>query len=597
MNPLTKTLRYEIPHLHQELLEILKDFSVGMQTEKIRESLGKDLSKQIQTQVNNIFDRLQADFLLVVVGDFKRGKSTFINALLGQEIVTTNITPETVTINQIHYGSEHKIEACLIDGGRVCLDREELKTEQLNPIIERLSQKVTHLCIETPIEWLKGLCLVDTPGTGDIFQRFDRQVHDYLEQADAVIFLISALSPLSASEQAFLQLSVLPQDFPKVFLVVNMMDISRSNEEAERLLTSIRAKIAHLFPNTRLFALSAFDEFCRRQSLPRPNPERGSTLAEAFQTFRDCLEESILLNRDAIQLNRANNQMERTLQRVESKIILLRNTMQSEQVRLGHAIAECEDESSALFAKIKQHQQVMRDDMDRLLEQACNWMSEFMARLETEVIAAVPNYSSADLRRHYHFFLTDSLCQALSSCLDGHRSAMIESADKVASAIAEEFHSLTDMSIAPSEIAKATFGEQQWTNLDTLQLVIGFSPLKFIADLLINQVRESDQSSKSVGYQQRLKNALPRIKCSVLEQMQSLYRHLAEQIEQQLETAYKQEIETSLLALKQAQEIFVKGEQQVGATNAGLQEALSLVADTRLSLKDFKHKLWSDLGG
>jgi predicted GTPase len=183
--------------------------------------LGKNLSQQIKSEVDEIANRLQTPFFLVVVGDFKRGKSTLINALLKQEVVTTDITPETVTLNQIQSGPELKIEACLTDGGRIGLDAAELKAEQLTALLGELSQKVSHLNIEVPNEWLEGLCLVDTPGTGDIFQRFDPQVHDYLEKADAVIFVISALSPLSASEQAFLQLSVLPQDFSKVFLVVN----------------------------------------------------------------------------------------------------------------------------------------------------------------------------------------------------------------------------------------------------------------------------------------------------------------------------------------------------------------------------------------
>jgi GTPase SAR1 family protein len=60
---------------------------------------------------------------LAVVGDFKRGKSTLINALVGSEVVTTNVTPETVTINYIEHGTENKIEAVLEDGGKVDLQR------------------------------------------------------------------------------------------------------------------------------------------------------------------------------------------------------------------------------------------------------------------------------------------------------------------------------------------------------------------------------------------------------------------------------------------------------------------------------------------
>ncbi|NEQ27756.1 MAG: dynamin family protein, partial [Microcoleus sp. SIO2G3] len=210
-----KYISYEFTYLRQDFLEIINDFSEGLRLEKVQNAIGKSLFKHIQTQISQILSRLEADFVLVLVGDFKRGKSTLINALLGEPVVTTDVTPETVTINHIQYGSETKINVCLTDGGQVELEKDELKSEQLNLILEKLPQPVSHLKIETSNEWLRGLRLVDTPGTGDIFKRFDSKVHTYLLQADAVIFVVSALAPFAESEQAFLQMSVIPQDFPK----------------------------------------------------------------------------------------------------------------------------------------------------------------------------------------------------------------------------------------------------------------------------------------------------------------------------------------------------------------------------------------------
>ncbi|NJO94596.1 MAG: dynamin family protein, partial [Hydrococcus sp. RM1_1_31] len=194
METLTKTIRYDFDSLCQDFQNILKHFLVEIQTEKIRSALAKDLIKGILLQESSILKRLQGDFSLVVVGNFKRGKSTLINALLGEEIVTTNVTPETITINQIGYGENYKIEACLTDGGRVSLANEELQSDRLADVLKQLPQKVNHLNIQAPIESLQGITLVDTPGTNDIFKQFDSQVHNYLTQADAIIFVISALS-------------------------------------------------------------------------------------------------------------------------------------------------------------------------------------------------------------------------------------------------------------------------------------------------------------------------------------------------------------------------------------------------------------------
>lgn len=202
-----KVIRYAPEQLHYDFQELLNHFAVQSQSETILRLLGKDLLKEIYLKINQIQKRLNQEFSLVVAGEFKRGKSTFINALLKTDVVTTNITPETVTINEIEYGSELKINACLTDGGMIELEHEELHAEKLKLILAQYPNQISHLNIETPVEYLQGLRLVDTPGTGDILKRFDSQIHTYLSQADMVLWVISALSPLSESEQAFLRLS------------------------------------------------------------------------------------------------------------------------------------------------------------------------------------------------------------------------------------------------------------------------------------------------------------------------------------------------------------------------------------------------------
>jgi small GTP-binding protein len=592
METLTKTVRYDFDSLCQDFQNILKHFLVEIQTEKIRGAIAKDVIKQIATQENAILKRLQGNFSLVVVGDFKRGKSTLINALLGEEIVTTNVTPETITINQISYGETYKIEACLTDGGKVSLANEELHSDRLAEVLKQLPQTVKYLDIQAPTKWLPGITLVDTPGTNDIFKQFDSQVHNYLTQADAIIFVISALSPFSESERAFLQFSVVPQDFPKVFFVVNMMDIARNDEQSEKLLNTIQTKVNYLFPNARVFGVSARDEFCRIKSLPRPNIERAETLEKAFINFRETLDESISLNREIIQLNRAINQTDRIVQTLESKIILIRNAMQSDHVSLEEAIAQCQDKSSELFVKIDQHKQQMRAEIEKLSRQACQWMNEFMERLEKEAIATLSQFNLTDIRRHYHFFLSDTLRKGCDRTLDEHRPAILKIVDRAAQEISEDFHNLTEISL---DVAQITFGDLQWTNLDTIHLVMEYTPLKLIADLLISQVKESEQSTKTSNYQQKLQAALPELKLSVSRQIQTIYQNVASNLEQQIKIAYQQQIENSLSALQQAQELSNQGEQQITATNEGLQAALLLANETRSSLKEFQEKLWSSL--
>ena len=596
METQAKAIRYDLTHLSQEFLNHLDDFSVWAQTEKLQNTLGNSLLKQLHEREQQIRNRIATDFALVVVGEFKRGKSTLINALLGLPIVTTNITPETVTINEIKYGAQLQCEACFADGGRVRLAPEELTAAQLIPLLEKLPQKVSHLSIEANIEWLKGMRLVDTPGTGDILKQFDSQVHDYLCHADAVLCVVSALSPLAESEQAFLKLSLLPQDFPKLLFVINMMDIARTDRDAQRLLDSIRSKILHVFPSAQVFGLSALDEIGRIRSLPRPNPNRMLALEADFQAFRESLQTSILLNRDLIQLDRATINMEQMLQEFESKLTLLQQALQADRSSLDRAIAQCENESSELFAKVDRHKQVMRDEISQMCEQACDWMNRFMERLETEAIATITNFKIDDIRRHFHFFLTDSLYKAMSLCVETHHGAVIASADRATKAILADFQLSTDLQLAKVKVnvSEITFGDLPWTQLDTFHLLTDFMPLKIISKLVLNQAKQSVESSQTDIYQQHLQHALPEFRQSIGQEIRSLYSSMTDKIAQQIENSYRQDVESSISAMRQARELSTRGEQQIAATDEYLQEALLFVADARSSLKSFKQKLWSE---
>lgn len=593
-----KVIRYAPEQLHYEFQELLNHFAAQSQSETILRLLGKDLLKEIRLKSNQIQKRLNQEFSLVVAGEFKRGKSTFINALLKTDVVTTNITPETVTINEIEYGSELKINACLTDGGLVGLEHEELYAEKLRLILAQYPNQISHLNIETPVEYLQGLRLVDTPGTGDIFKQFDSQIHTYLSQADMVLWVISALSPLSESEQAFLRLSLAPQNFPKLFFIVNMMDCVHTKAEAERLLYATRKKISVLFPDAHVFGVSALDEFCRNKSLPRPNMDLASILESSFQSLRDSLQKSILLNKDLIQIERAAVQMTQLVQRFESRIVLIRDAMQADKLCLKDAIKHCEKNTSELYTQIEKHKQEMREEISKLCEQTRNWMNEFIERLETEAIACISDFHLDKVRSHFHFFLTDKLRQAIQQCLNTHQPAIIKIANKTKISIFEDFHQLTNISITGVDLAavtSVTLQDVPWANLDTLNLltyVIGVDEIvQLLTSLFIHQKNESEKSDHTINYRQQLQEYLPELKDSILQKVGETYAQISTKIEKEIEQAYQQEIAASLAAMKQAQQLSISGEENITTANEEVQVAMSLVKDTRSELQSFRDKL------
>lgn len=595
---LEREIRYNPSLLRQDFFQNLNDFSTWIHTETVRDAVGQKLLQQLRGTENRVRARLEGDFTLAVIGDFKRGKSTLVNALLGTKIATTNVTPETVTINEIQHGPELTVEACLADGGRLSLNPDELPADRLTPISERLGEKLSHLSVLAPVEFLRGLRLVDTPGLGDIMDRFNAQVQSYLANADSVIYVISAVSPLSESEQVFLQLSVAPQEFPKLIFVVNMMDIAATDEDAERLLASIREKIDRVFPSAQVFGVSALDEFARLQSLPRPNPERAAGLEAGFQALRDTLQASILVNRDYIQLDRAGAQMEAMLQEFDGRIQMLRGALQEDQNSLVNAIDQCEDQSSELHQKIDQHKAHVRHAIQEMGREACGWMGGFIDRLEREAFASLGEHSHADVQQHFPFFLADTLRNAINLCGVAHQQAISEAVEKAREEILADFRGLTpggktEVKLGEA-VSRATFGQGAWTAADTLHLVLGHA-LGPVFELIMHTFKERQQKgAETAAYQQRLQASLPELRQSVDREVRALYSELANQIEEQITSSYRQEMEASVAAMRQAQELNARGAERVGAANQVFEEVLTHVAAAREFLRTQEQKLWAN---
>lgn len=590
-----KKIWYDPVVRKQEFEELLSHFLGWVQSEKVRSAIGLDSYKQLYSQVNQVRARLNRDFTLMVLGDFKRGKSTLVNALLGMPVVTTDVTPETVTINEIRYGPQFQIQACLVNGGRTMLKPEELKAERLSPILTGLSNKVTHLNIEAPVEWLRQICLVDTPGMGDLESRFDKQVQNYLPKADAVLYVISAVSPLSLTERDFLKLAISPQDFPKLFFVVNMMDVPHREEDATRLLASVKEKLNQLFPSAPVFGLSALDEHCRVHSLARPEPQRAAALGQAFAEFRAELEESILLNRDLIQLDRAFAHMEQVLRELDGQASRLQRAIEADQKQLEQAIVQCEDQNSQLHRRIAQHKQQVSHQIEHFSQEASGWLDEFINRLEQEVIPSLFTTKLSDVKRHFPFFLTDSLSAAVSNCLDAHRPVIVQSVNHAKTAILSDIRRLADLRDFSPPVAQITFAHSAWSNLDTVHYLLDWALggiFGMAADVLMTQSKKMGHGRRLENYKAHLRDSLPELRQSVSQEMQSMYLEMANQMEQQLANSYQQQIDASLLALRQAQQLQAAGEQKIALAAHNLKDVRLLIGESYSSLKSLQQQLW-----
>jgi len=198
-----------------------------------------------------------------VVGQFKRGKSSFINALLGQSILPVAVIPLTSVITIVKYSENLSSKVFFESGIAKEIETIELKSyiaESENP---HNIKKVKFIEIGFPNNLLKqGIMFIDTPGIGSLHLNNTLSTYEYIPKLDAAIFITSSDPAISEIE-----IKLLNEVFnvtSKIFFVLNKIDYLEKNEIDEvvnytknQLKSNITNNEIKLFPVSSKIALNS----------------------------------------------------------------------------------------------------------------------------------------------------------------------------------------------------------------------------------------------------------------------------------------------------------------------------------------------------
>lgn len=215
----------------------------------------RSLAARVET---DLVKKLEADrFNLVVVGEFNHGKTTFVNALLGRELLPVGVTPTTAVIHHLEYGEQASAEVVRVSGATEALAVEDVKKFCVSGSAAAESDEVRYVSVFVPAPLLEErIVLVDTPGVNDLSLTRADITYSYIPKSDAVLFLLDAGQPLKESERVFLQDKLLAQSRNKIIFVVTKRDIWDAAEQIEAL-AYIRAELDKILPGAPIFAVSA----------------------------------------------------------------------------------------------------------------------------------------------------------------------------------------------------------------------------------------------------------------------------------------------------------------------------------------------------
>ena len=246
------------------------------------------------------FHRLNDErFNLVVVGEFSRGKSTFVNALLGRRMLPVSKSPTTAVISKIIYGETSEYIVHYKSGESKTISESEfndIKAQSegdvlsLDGLKDKLKSLVKHQEKLDDIDFVEiryplPLCrnnveVVDTPGTNDLNAGRVDITYNYLKKADAAILVLMATQALTKSEMEFLREQIIGNQVTDIFIVINGKDQCKTEDEQERVIKYVSDNLAAVVPHDlKVFLVSS------KQALTWRRKENGEKLPMSATKF------------------------------------------------------------------------------------------------------------------------------------------------------------------------------------------------------------------------------------------------------------------------------------------------------------------------
>jgi small GTP-binding protein len=381
----------------------------------------KSLAAKVET---DLVKKLEADrFHLVVVGEFNHGKTTFVNALLGDGILPVGVTPTTAVIHHLEYADTPSAAVVRENGERQSLAVEEVRRFAVagGEGAENGGREVRFLEVFVPSPILRErIVLVDTPGVNDLsLQRADI-TYNYIPKSDAVLFLLDAGQPLKESERIFLQEKLLAQSRNKIVFVVTKRDIWDDAEEKEAL-AYIRTELDKILPNAPVFPISAERELS------------GAKETSGMKELVDHLMSFLAEERGRILLDNALGQGIDVGQLLLKGVDARRRAVQMSVDDLSRRIEILEKDLAGQAKTVEQRRSFIREEVAAIRAWVRRDLEHFVEDVIKQVPALVDNAKTDEIKLHLGPFL---------------ERTFVEWAEKETKEIATALESLAERTVA-----------------------------------------------------------------------------------------------------------------------------------------------------
>jgi hypothetical protein len=436
----------------QTVIELTSDLK------KLREFGEKLKLEGNVSAINDVLKRLTEDtFNVAIVGEFKRGKSTLINALLEKDVLPTDVVPTTATLNKVTYSVTPFVRIEYNDGKTEDIDIDKLNdyVTKLTPESEKIAKTVKVATVYYPVNYCKnGVTIIDTPGLNDD-EAMTNVTLSVLPQIDAAIMVMMAGSPFSQYECDFLENKVITSDLGRVLFVVTGIDLY-DEEDAQKILKVITKRITdsvllkakntygegskqyenyqRKLGNIRVYGLSA------KKALKAKQKGDNKMLQDSmFPEFEAALERFLTEDRGAVMLNVP-------ISRIKTSSIELVKAVQLRETSLSMQ----KDEFNAKYNKAMEEIEGIRRERQAEFSR----INEAAQKTYNELAPAIKNYwptlekAADDAIDSFHISSVDEIKEpALQSTQESMTKAVKNAVSKVSQNVTERIQDSINLAL------------------------------------------------------------------------------------------------------------------------------------------------------
>ncbi|MBR3920846.1 MAG: dynamin family protein, partial [Oscillospiraceae bacterium] len=377
---------------------------------------------------------------------FKRGKSTLINAMLGQEVLPADVLPATATLNRVTYSESPYVTIEYKNGEKESVDISELANyvTKLSYESEQKAETIKEATVYYDTDFCKNnVDIIDTPGLNDDEQMTNVTL-SILPEIDAAVFVISANSPFSQFEKEFLEKKMLTSDLGRIIFAVNCFG-TFAREDEERIVETVRKRIAQYVMDKAKAVMGEdskeFAVYKRKIGLPKvigvyakkalvaKQTNDAALLEESnFPVFEHTLESLLTKDRGSITLQMLANKIISSGSEVVNSTVLRENALLMETDEFLEKYQAAIDEIEDIRTKKREEFVRINDAANKAFTDLQPILDDYWVQIEDTAMQVIDEFpmTSEDLKRDRMKLVNAKLTEKIRESIENKAQLICE---------------------------------------------------------------------------------------------------------------------------------------------------------------------------